>query len=50
MTGTTFVSSIDIGHANLLRVHFHLMYTCFLYIFGLQQPLANSITIDTVLK
>jgi hypothetical protein len=30
MTGTTFVSSVDIGSVNLSRVHFHLMFTFFL--------------------
>ena len=38
MTGTTFVSSIDIGSVNLLRVHFHLMYTFFLLSFNLINP------------
>jgi hypothetical protein len=33
MTGTTFGSSVDIGSVNLLRVHFHLMYTFFLLIY-----------------
>jgi hypothetical protein len=32
MTGTTFVSSVDIGSVNLLRVHFHLMFNLFLFI------------------
>jgi hypothetical protein len=27
-----FVSSVDIGSVNLLRVSFHLMYTFFLYL------------------
>lgn len=30
MTDTTFVSSVDIGSVNLLRVHFHQIYTFFL--------------------
>jgi hypothetical protein len=32
MTDTTFVRRVDIGSVNLLRVHFHLMFTFFLYI------------------
>ena len=35
MTGTTFVSSVDIGSVNLLRVHFYLIYTFFLLSFNL---------------
>ena len=38
MIGTTFVSSVDIGSVNLLRVHFHLMYTFFLLSFNLINP------------
>jgi hypothetical protein len=30
MTGTTFVSIVDFGCVNLLRVHFYLIYTFFL--------------------
>ena len=35
MTGTIFVSSVDIGSVNLLKVHFHLMFTLFLLRFDL---------------
>jgi len=43
MTDSTFLSSVDIGSVNLLRAHFHLMFTFFLYThFHSPDPLSST--------